>query len=314
MLAVDSFTHLYMRYHSFQFHRLRLSRCLTVFPPRPLSLLTTSTTPAKTLSYWHRPHTSKSQLPVLFIHGIGIGLWTYAGFLTQLNRIPNGRADGETGVIAIEIMPISFRLTHSALDRDKMIEEILKVVQSHGWTKFVLVAHSYGSVIATHLLRNPVSSPMVGAMLLVDPVSILLHFPDVAYNFTCRQPAGANEHQLYYFASMDMGVAHTLARKFFWQENILWKHDLRGRRATVILCGRDLIVNTEAVGRYLMADEDHSMTAPSWKQQKWKGQGLDMIWYDDFDHSQVFEAKQDYERLVKVVQEYITPSEPVSEL
>lgn len=309
--AVDALTHMYMRYKSFHFYRLSLDRFLTVFPLRPLTLLTTYTSPAKTLSYWHRPHKTKSRLPVLFIHGIGIGLWTYAGFLAEINRIQDYQTDGETGIIAVEIMPISFRITHAALRRDKMKEEILKIVRSHGWTKFVLVAHSYGSVIATHLLQSPESSPMIEATILIDPVSILLHLPDVAYNFTCRKPAGANEHQLYYFASMDMGVAHTLSRSFFWQENILWRHDLQGRRVTVVLCGRDLIVNTKAVGRYLVGDKDQVSRDSSWKYHKWEGSGLDVIWYENLDHSQVFERKRDYERLVRVVQEYTSTSTSV---
>lgn len=304
VLLIDTLTHLYMRYHSFHFYRLAMRQFLTVFPPRPLSLMTTRTTPAKTTSYWHRPHTSKSRLPIVFIHGIGIGLWTYAGFLAELNRLQGDHADGETGVIAIEIMPISFRLTKAALKREEMKNEILKIVRSHGWSRFVLVAHSYGSVVATHLLRDVETSRMIDALLLVDPVSVLLHLPDVAYNFTCRKPGGANEQQLYYFASMDAGVAHTLARGFFWQENILWKQDLQDRRATVVLCGRDLIVNTEAVGNYLARDEGHDSTGSTWKTKSWHGHELDIIWYEDLDHAQVFERKQDYAELVKVIQHY----------
>ncbi|KAL8698113.1 MAG: hypothetical protein Q9201_006751 [Fulgogasparrea decipioides] len=304
VFAIDALTHVYMRYHSFHFYRLTLKRFLTVFPPRPLTLFTTQTSPAKTLSYWHRPHTSRSQLPVLFIHGIGIGIWTYAPFLAQLNHTKDGQADGETGVIAIEIMPISFRITHAALKREEFKEEILRIVHSHGWTEFVLVAHSYGSVIAPHLFHDKDLSSMIAATLLVDPVSILLHLPDVAYNFTRRQPVEANEHQLYYFASTDMGVAHTLSRRFFWQENILWKHDIEGRRMTVVLCGRDLITNTEAVGQYLANDEDQPSSDSSWKHRNWTGSGLEIIWYRELDHSQVFEAKRNYDPVVEVVQRY----------
>jgi hypothetical protein len=61
----------------------------------------------------------------------------------------------------------------------------------------------------------------------------------------------ANEHQLWYFASMDMGVSHTLSRHFFWSENILWKEDVGDRNVTVSVSGRDLIVDTESVGRYM---------------------------------------------------------------
>ncbi len=51
-----------------------------------------------------------------------------------------------------------------------------------------------------------------------------------------------------------MGVSHTLSRHFFWFENILWKKDMEGRNITVSLAGKDLIVNSEAVRRYLTSE------------------------------------------------------------
>lgn len=42
---------------------------------------------------------------------------------------------------------------------------------------------SYGSVIATHLLRAPRIAQKIGPVLFIDPVCFLLHLPDVAYNF-----------------------------------------------------------------------------------------------------------------------------------
>lgn len=133
-------------------------------------------------------------------------------FLNQINKTQKHSEDGEIGIIAIEIMPVAFRITGPALEKGEMCNEILQILRQHAWDKFVLCSHSYGSVISTHLMRNPDTSKMVGPILLIDPVSILLHLPDVAYNFTCRRPHRANEQQLWYFASMDQGVAHTLCR------------------------------------------------------------------------------------------------------
>jgi hypothetical protein len=73
----------------------------------------------------------------------------------------------------------------------------------------------------------------------------------MTYNFTRRPPQSASEHQLYYFASTDIGAAHTLARKFSWPDNILWKEDLKGRRWTVMLSELDIIVAADAIGSYL---------------------------------------------------------------
>ena len=159
------------------------------------------------------------------------------------------------GVIAVEIMPISSRITHPMPGKQEMCADIHAILKYHGWDKFVLVSHSYGTAISTHLLKSSLLSSQIESVVLIDPITFLLHLPDVAYNFTRRQPKKANELQLHYFGSMDMGVSHALARCFFWSENVLWKEELGDRNVTVSLAGRDLIVNTEAAGTYLATKE-----------------------------------------------------------
>lgn len=172
-------------------------------------------------------------------------------------------------------MNISFRLTHSALSREETALEISQIISQHFGPdqKFVLISHSYGTVVTTHLLQSPILSPRIGPIVLIDPVSICLHLPSVAFNFTRRIPKDANEYQLYYFASMDPGVSHTLGRKFFWNENVLWKEDFEGRKVTASLAGRDLIVDTEAVGRYLSCGNLSGQSTPSLKVTNGKANG-----------------------------------------
>ncbi|KAL2061339.1 hypothetical protein VTL71DRAFT_7612 [Oculimacula yallundae] len=358
---VDFLTYMKLLSHGFHFHRTALSKFFTLFPFRPQTILTKYRSPAKYTTYWHRPHTSKTKLPVVFIHGIGIGLYPYTNFLNELNSaagLESSDPNEQVGIIAIEVMPVSFRITHSALSRSEMCSEIAQILTKHllPGQKCVLVTHSYGSVLTTHLLKDAVTSSLIGPVVLIDPVSILLHLPDVAYNFTRRQPKRANEHQLYYFASMDMGVSHTLSRHFFWNENVLWKKDVEGRKVTVSLGGRDLIVNTEAVGRYLSEEEKIEKSPPKsaggntgvlvdfegrndsnrssaslsgeegtdaerrseaesedtdlededeeWKARPWKGTGIDVLWFEDLDHAQVFDKSATRRRVIDVITKY----------
>lgn len=294
----------YLRYNGFLLHRTQLKSALSIFPPRLASLCTRQISSAPDLSYWYRPHTSRTRLPIVFIHGIGIGLYPYSQFLSEINKHNPHRADdGEIGIIAIELMPISFRVTSPILDRDEICRQINMILERHGFDKVVLASHSYGSVITTHLLQNPTTAAKIGPLLLVDPVTFLLHLPDVAYNFTARKPRRANEHQLYYFASTDMMVAHTLARHFFWAQNILWKDELRGRDVTVSLGGRDLIVDTETVGKYL-AGVDLKSEDSSWKERDLKGHGIETIWWPTCDHAQVFEWRDGRAKLADVLRRY----------
>jgi hypothetical protein len=54
---------------------------------------------------------------------------------------------------------------------------------NHQYNTGINYVLSYGSVIATHLLHTPYIAQKLGPILFVDPVSFLLHLPDVAYNF-----------------------------------------------------------------------------------------------------------------------------------
>lgn len=67
----------YLRYYSFDFYR---TSCLDVFPLRPLGFFGAHYSPAKKLTYWYPPHTSNTSLPILFVHGIGVGLYPYIDF------------------------------------------------------------------------------------------------------------------------------------------------------------------------------------------------------------------------------------------
>ena len=93
-------------------------------------------------------------------------------------------------------------------------------------------------------------------------------------------------------------------RCFFWSENILWKDDMRGRQVTVSLAEKDLIVDTEAVGRYLAGDQSEKPLTEDWKHRVWKGRGLDILWFAELDHAQVFDSKRNCERLANVIRNY----------
>ncbi|KAK5135614.1 hypothetical protein LTR08_005094 [Meristemomyces frigidus] len=351
IVLVDTATHLRLLLYGYGYHSTTAASLL-VFPPRPLALVSaTASSPAKDISFWLTRHTSKTRLPIVFLHGIGVGLHPYIEFFHQLNRSLNGSApsDDKVGVLIIEVMQISTRLTTSAiLDREEFLTQMTTVLdRTPGFEgRFVLCSHSYGSVFNTYLLTDPAMAARVSATLLIDPVTVLLHMPEVAYNFTVRKPRSANEWQLWYFASKDPSVAYTLGRHFFWGQNVLWREKILelvegGSRVTVSLGSRDLIVDTQAVGAYLAKGElgdpvlvrdgkdghahmeleaegekrrgekegekggrKEGQKVDAWKEKTFTGRGLEVLWWDDFDHAQVFDDRVARGKLVDVLVEY----------
>lgn len=176
-------------------------------------------------------------------------------------------SDGQVGIVILDIMPISFRFTHESLSPEEFVAEVNSIISTHGWEKFVLIGNSFGTALSLQLLKSPVLSDKIADILMIDPVVFLLHCPEMVHNFLRRSPVKASEWQLWYFASADIGASHTLARRFLWSENILWKEDITNdessltwkttahekerRKWTIILSRDDIIVNGFAVGRYL---------------------------------------------------------------
>ncbi|KAI0784914.1 hypothetical protein C8Q75DRAFT_776751 [Abortiporus biennis] len=288
---VDTYTSIYLLRTGF--HHYSLKKWMTYFPPRLVTVVS-KTSPNPQLSYWYRPHRSSNKTPILFLHGIGIGLLPYAPFLADLAQL-----DPDVGIIAIEDFSISMRISPPPLRREDVLDGIRGILDYHGLQQVVVVSHSYGTVVAAHMLKDPKLSSRISALLLADPIPFLLHRPAVAFNFVYREPRSANEWQLWYFASRDPDIARMLARHFFWADNILWKEDLAGRKVGVSLSGRDQIVDAPEVWRYLTGEEEEP-------RLRWKKDNLEVLFYPELDHAHVFDTEKWRRPLVDMVSTFIS--------
>jgi pimeloyl-ACP methyl ester carboxylesterase len=198
--------------------------------------------------------------------------------------------------LAIEFLSISMRITSPPLSSKAICAAICQLLDDLGLDRVVVVSHSYGTVVTAQMLHSRLS-PRIAAILFVDPIPFLLHLPDVAYNFVYRQARSANEWQLWYFTSRDPDISRTLSRHFFWSENVLWKEELVGRPVAIWLSGRDQVVNSGQVRKYL-TDED--IAAESWAKN-----GLEVHFDSDLDHATVFDTKTRRKRLLDVLDRFV---------
>jgi pimeloyl-ACP methyl ester carboxylesterase len=223
-----------------------------------------------------------------------IGLMPYTSFLAEVIR-----DDPNVGIIAIENLPISMRIAPPPLTRSRMLKALAIILRTHAFRSYVVCGHSYGTVIAAYMMREPTFAEDAAGWILVDPIPFLLHQPSVAYNFVYRQPKAANEWQLWYFASRDPDIARALARHFFWTESILWKEDLKGKKVGVTLARKDQILDAEEVRRYLTGEDT---PREFWSSQD--GQ-LEVRWFDDLDHASIFDKANPRGHLLRMLVHFL---------
>jgi hypothetical protein len=114
---------------------------------------------------------------------------------------------------------------------------------------------------------------------------------------------------LYYFASQDMMISHTLARRFFWNQLILFLEDLpESMSLTVTLSGRDLIVPTDAVWTYLTGSPPPVASAAGGQQAEdhvmWGEDKLRVHWFHKLDHAGLFANKGAQRGIAREVRSY----------
>ncbi|KAK8041039.1 hypothetical protein PG994_014046 [Apiospora phragmitis] len=268
----------------FTFYRQPRRTFFSIFPFRPMTLLAPHASASKDFSYYYRPHRSKTHRPVLFCHGIGIGVATYT---TWLPSIP-----ADIGIIAIEVMPAANRICPEGKPPQVFARAVAQILRQHKIDDFVLVGHSYGTFMARPLLDHPEVAPKINSMILCDPVAILLHLPNVAYNITRRKGVTTPEIEIDFGAGKDPMIAHLVCRRFHWPEHILFREDFAGRRTTAVVAGRDCVLDGPAVASYVhygRVDQtsywDQQEMAKTWRS--WTGRGdIELMYLPDRDHGQ----------------------------
>lgn len=86
IFVVDHLTHAWQLSNGFAHYRTSAMNSLSMLPPRLHTLVSSRQSPSEHLSYYYRPHTAPKELPILFLHGIGVGLWPYVDFFRELNE------------------------------------------------------------------------------------------------------------------------------------------------------------------------------------------------------------------------------------
>ncbi|KAJ3042613.1 hypothetical protein HDV00_006892 [Rhizophlyctis rosea] len=190
------------------------------------------------------PDDERVGMPIIFVHGIGIGLAHYLPLIARLPRT--------TPLYLLDWPHIFMRLTETIPTIPATLSLFRTLLQTDSHPHACFVGHSLGTAALSWALRDPETRPYVASTVFIDPICFLLCDPAVAYNFLYRTPSTIIGVVMNFFASTELYIAYTLARRFHWDWNVLFLEDVPKRgKNVVMLCLNDVIVPARAVVRYL---------------------------------------------------------------
>jgi len=186
---------------------------------------------------------STGQEPLVFLHGISTGWMLY---LQIAKALSHNRTLILVDLDAIKIKSMTFKMPTPL----QFVDKFCRLLDRHHIERVSVVGHSFGSITAGWLATH--CAHRVSHLTLIDPVSMLLAFPEVSYSFLYRQPRKLTEWVIYLMASRELTISHTLHRHFWWYNNNFWLEDVPAHIGVVVgLASGDEITNPQALQEYV---------------------------------------------------------------
>lgn len=181
--------------------------------------------------------------PILFLHGVGLGLLPYIPFVMRL---------ASTGhpVIAVEFRHLSMRWYHDNPPVPEVVSGVVYILDRHGVEGACVVGHSYGTMMASQLVQtNP---ERVQSLCLIDPVCFCMFTGHLIKNFVYKAPRSLADvvSMTTWVIARDLHTAAAVSRGFFWTELNLWSSDMPSQ-SMVVLSEYDSLVPIANVRKML---------------------------------------------------------------
>jgi len=202
------------------------------------------------LCYWKRERRNdvdpkvdiSAKEPLVFVHGLGVGLVPYFLFIYRLSR----RHSGE--LFVPEFPFLAMAPWESVPSAREVVAQLQDMLAAHGHRAAHWHGHSFGCVVIGWVMKMSPSSVVYAT--LMEPAQFLVIKAEALTKILWGQPATTFEMLIRYFAFRELFTVNLLCRNFFWEQSSMWPEDLKVP-TLVTLAGDDHIVQSTFVKRLL---------------------------------------------------------------
>lgn len=271
------------------------------------------------LLYWHRPPRSDvspevdiagpDKVPLVFIHGLGIGLVPYYDFIRRLSRSFSG------DLYVPELPFLATAPWESVPSPREVVAQIQDMLAANKHASAHFAGHSYGTIVLSWMVKMSPSSVLCTTFM--EPAAFLMIKADCLYNALYREPRTCFEMVVRYFCFRELFTVNLICRCYFWELGNCWPEEVRCP-AVVELAGTDHLIQSVFIKRLLehenqarkkQAKEAKKLTANdagtrsacdvrvdaelrSTPRGRSDGKSIDIFWCEDFFHGEIL-ARQD---------------------
>ncbi|GMH33240.1 hypothetical protein BSKO_01074 [Bryopsis sp. KO-2023] len=190
--------------------------------------------------FLHKPSkldSPASQRPIVFLHGVGVGILPYMSFIRRILALGHP-------VLLVENRHVCMRLSFPHVSVDDCVDTLKTILDGHHLTNCMVMSHSYGTFVASRLLR--LYPTFIDSMCFIDPVCCAMHNPKLLKNFVYRRMEWGGlraiiESLVMLCVSREPSISASVSRGFQWTALNLWP-ELLPQRSVIVLSENDDLV------------------------------------------------------------------------
>eukprot|EP00613_Pedinella_sp_CCMP2098_P074248 CAMPEP_0171916196 /NCGR_PEP_ID=MMETSP0993-20121228/14697_1 /TAXON_ID=483369 /ORGANISM="non described non described, Strain CCMP2098" /LENGTH=698 /DNA_ID=CAMNT_0012551545 /DNA_START=46 /DNA_END=2142 /DNA_ORIENTATION=+ len=174
-------------------------------------------------------------MPLVFIHGIGVGPAPYLDLVNQA-------AGTQAPVVVVELACVSQRVCPTAPPPPAKFAELVDgALGELGISKAVVAGHSLGSAYVRYLSTSARGSmrKRVAGTVLIDPIACQLFHSQVTKEFVFPDVASVFQAADDYFIKKELFSAAVVQRQLPWFEANVWVDDASAAVPTLVIVSDD---------------------------------------------------------------------------
>lgn len=261
------------------------------------------------LLYWRRPPRSDvrpeddiagpSNIPLVFIHGLGIGLVPYWGFIYRLSMNFSG------DLYVPELPFLAMAPWESVPSPREVVAQLQDMLAANKHVAAHFAGHSYGTAVLSWMIKMSPSSLLCTTFM--EPAAMLLCKSDHLRNVMEKPCLTCWEIFVRYFVFRELFTVKLLCRCFYWEQTNCWPEEVRCL-AVVQLASEDHLVQSTFIRRMLTHEnEARRKQAKGAKKvllggarssvnlleetnrvaHRKDGASMDILWCDGFIHGEI---------------------------
>jgi len=127
--------------------------------------------PLTNINYWYKLK-EKSETPVIFFHGFGIGIIPYINYLIKLAENTSVICPVLPNISNVYFHPIKWNICRNDVfpDLNLLYDELNNILINHKLVKVNIIAHSFGTFILSGIILNSSLRRKIHKKIFIDPV------------------------------------------------------------------------------------------------------------------------------------------------